>query len=118
MSEGTFRSPKVIEIDCDKWWRIIGITLWTFGSFGIYYGEYNMVKWAVTDTFTISIVGDNQFGYDNNGNQILKCKSWCVWSPLDIIGLIFGTGATLFNTIGIWIAINNHFRLIQVRCKN
>lgn len=113
MSEGTFRSPKIIEIDCDKWWRIIGITLWTFASFGIYYGEYSMVSWASTDNFHVCM-GDKYYDSDKG----IVCQNWNIWSPLDIIGLVIGTGATLFNTIGIWLAINSHFKLVQVRCKN
>jgi len=128
MSEGTFkpdRKPKVIQLDCDKWWKVIGISLWFFASFGIYYGEYQMVVWSTHDKYSICL-GNLQNDYETRtqgGNTFpvitgMSCHNWSIWSPLDIIGLIFGTGATLFNSIGIWIIINNHWKLLKVECKS
>src|SRR6478736_10022629 len=115
MSEGTFkapRQPKVIELDCDKWWKVIGICLWSAASFGIYYGEYNMIQWSLHDKYSLCL-GElsNDITMENlGGNTVpvvtgMSCHAWQIWSPLDIIGMIIGTGATLFNSIGIWIVV-------------
>ena len=125
MSEGTFkapRQPKVIELDCDKWWKVIGICLWSAASFGIYIGEYNMVQWSLQDKYSVCL-GEQSFTYtyDKDGavtGSNLVCNHWQIWSPLDILGMVIGTGAALFNSIGIWMVINNHFRLIQVKCRS
>lgn len=112
------RRPKVIELDCDKWWKIIGATLWAFASFGIYVGEYNMIQWSLNDKF-VACLGSIEPDYDTHGYFLgTHCNSLSIWSPLDIIGMIFGTGATLVNTIGIWIVINRQLKIIEVKCRS
>lgn len=90
-------------INCDMWKKVIGITLWSLASFGIYVGEYNMVSWSAQDKFFVCL-SDPLPDFDKYGNELgYSCHSWRLWSPLDIVIMIIAI-AVMLSFLIYWFA--------------
>lgn len=108
---------KVIGINCHKWLRVIGIVLWsgaTLGlSFGIYYGYNGMVN-----PMQVPPIPDIGLPLDAFDGQ-LNAHNSAVETNQSNIGLFWLTlFASVFNFIGIWWTVNNHYKFVELKCTS
>ena len=97
---------KTIQINCDKWKKIIGIVLWSGASIGLGIALY--------------IGYDQAFnGYHPDCDKRLPdnwYKSCLQQAYKDPFVLEISSVANIGNYIGIWIVTNKHYKWFEVKC--
>ena len=95
-------------INCDKWKKVIGISLWVGASIGLGFSEYICYEYY-------------QNGYDpgyctiafSTTSEQNTCIKDHAGNPT---GLILVSIVNVVNYIGIWYVMNNHYRWMEIRC--
>ena len=97
---------RIITINCSKWKKVIGLTLWSGATIGLGVGLYCMINWFLI----------HGFGACN----LSGVKNWCDSSlaVVMIILLAFALTSNFFNTLAIWMTINDHWKILEVKCND
>lgn len=100
-------------IDCKKWERIIGITLWSLATIGLFYGLYALVSYSLTQSAFRTCIE-----YYSNGITVnTTCQ---VYSGIDVFAVIFAYALALLGNVGnvcsIWYVLNSHYRWLEIKC--
>ena len=100
---------KVVEVNCDKVWLVVKISLWILASIAISYITWQGYNFAV-----------NGFDYKSSMCDIDSKNSFCFTihhSPIYEI-LMIGLLLDLIDSVFFWLVINNKYKIIELRCKN
>lgn len=99
---------KTYIVDCDKWQKVIGITLWVGATIGLTYGlVYVLVSWLPSN-FQVCTT-DTYFEHS---------YTTCNLDVGRVFLLFVAAVANLINGIVIWIVLNGHYEWIEIRCKD
>lgn len=109
-------------INCDKWKKIIGITLWVGATIGLIIGLYFCIEYFLNPV-TLPKEPDTSLPDDEYNKElhvyIEKENEYIQY--IENIGfyqfnLILVFCANIANTCLIWYALNHHYEWIELRC--
>lgn len=100
---------KIIKVNCDKWKKVIGISLWFGVTIGLAIGLCSLINYQITHGFVIC----NSF-FD------FKSNTYTCRNDPDYLGLGFGFGIALLSNIGnsymIWKTLNDKYKILKFEC--
>lgn len=107
---------KTIQINCEKAWKVIGLSLWGLVTIGIGFGLY--------------------FGYEGTSHPLVQPSMPSIGLPYDQFDkqlndyvtardtnnyyqIIYGVSVlfSIIDVVGIGLTINHHYRLLEIKCK-
>jgi len=97
-------------INCDKWKKVIGITLWSGITLGLLYFL----------SFVCISISNDEFEKTECGMYSFNTDSYNCHKAVDynLIGIVLGM-AIAFNSgniFMIWRTLNNHYHWLEVKC--
>lgn len=102
---------KVLEINCDKAWRIIGYSSWALITIGLGFSLWGGYDYYVNPHIIDQTKCDQDKAIDPNFNWYVCQKET---DPSLYILAIIGN---LINIGCIWYKINTKIKLVEIRCK-
>lgn len=101
-------------IDCDKWKKVIGITLWAGATIGLSFQLSNDIGYELNHKYTeCHDWGLNDIWRDSStGKVIPRCyldQTMVLWS-------VFVYGINIFNYFMISYILNAYYQWFEIRC--
>jgi hypothetical protein len=115
---------KTLVFDCDKWYTVIAIVLWSGATLGFCVLSYFSYIWFDEGT-PINCIS-NTWRDGMTGNYVTVCHTKTsgdrMWDIVDLqhaqgLLVVMGSLPTGINFFFIWKVINAHTKWIAVRCK-
>lgn len=106
-------------INCDKWKRIIGLTLWGFATGGIIFcaiDEYTTYFTSFRVVISDYDIHETCYhDYLRDGWRMCHQDQETDWDVMPI-AVILSSILFVGNCIGIWIYVNHKYKFIELKC--
>lgn len=102
---------KIIQIDCNKAWRIIGYTSWALITIGLGFSTWFGYDYSINPHVIAQDMCNTDKKLDPNFNWY-ACKTYTDNSLYYFTFILH-----LINIGAIWYKIHTKIRLVEIRCK-